>query len=300
MTCFRLAATLAAAALIALVALACGGDSEATSRSSVNAGRPCGTAKRPPARYRHVVWIVMENKGYGDVIGNADSPYITALGKACGVASRFFAETHPSAPNYIAMTSGGTQGLTDDGDPFERPIDAPSIFSQLGSGGWRALLEAMPSNCRTKYLLPEYYARHNAAAYYTNIRAACKRYDVPLRRTPDLSARFTYIAPNSCHSMHTCDTATGDAWLRQFMPKVLKSAQYRSGGTAVFLTWDESDDKANRIPTLVIAPSVKPRTIVGARFDHYSLLRTTEQLLGLKKFLGKAATAPSMRPAFRF
>jgi hypothetical protein len=84
---------------------------------------------------------------------------------------------------------------------------------------------------------------------------------------------------------------------------VLKTPQYRSGKTAVIVTWDESshgDPATQKIPTLVIAPSVRPGTVATKRFDHYSLLRTTEQLLGLRPFLGAAASARSMRRAFHF
>ena len=98
--------------------------------------------------------------------------------------------------------------------------------------------------------------------------------------------------------MHTCSVATGDAWLERFMPTIFASAQYRAGRTAVFLTWDETDDSENRIATLVMAPSVPGGTINRSRFNHYSLLRTTQELLGLRPFLGRAATARSMRDAF--
>lgn len=300
---YRSFALLAAELSTVLAWTACGGHSEhrvLSVRQAFENRPPCGIARHPPVRYQHVVWIILENKRYGRVIGARDAPYLNALARVCGVAASFFAETHPSAPNYVALTSGGTQGLANDDDPIGHPIDAPSIFSQLGSGGWRAFIEAMPSNCRLHYVLPEYYARHNAPAYYTDIRSDCNRYDVPLGDELDLSARLTYIAPNSCHSMHTCDVAAGDAWLEHFMPKVLSSRQYRAGRTAVFLTWDEADGGGpNRIPTLVVAPSVRPGTVVWTRFNHYSLLRTTEELLGLTEFLGQAATAPSMRSAFR-
>ena len=121
------------------------------------------------------------------------------------------------------------------------------------------------------------------------------------------------ITPNGCHDM---DQATvrcassftgvvqlGDAWLGSFLKKVFRTPQYRSGRTAVLVTWDESshgDAATQKIPTLVIAPSVRPGTIVTKRFDHYSLLRTSEQLLGLHPFLGAAGSAPSMRAAFHF
>jgi hypothetical protein len=98
--------------------------------------------------------------------------------------------------------------------------------------------------------------------------------------------------------MHTCDVADGDKWMRSFMPKVLRSPQYRAGRTAVFITFDESDDDGNRIPTVVMAPSVRPGTVASERFDHYSLLRTMEELLGIHEYLGKANDARSMRRAF--
>jgi hypothetical protein len=295
-------ALLAAALLALLISAGPVGGAESPSRSvnSVFGKRgPCGTAERPPLRYEHVVWIVFENKDYDHVIGHRDAPYFNTLARACGVAANFIAEVHPSAPNYVAMTSGGTHGLANDDDPVGHPIHARSIFSQLGRGGWRAFIEAMPSNCRLRSVLPEYYARHNAPAYYPDIRRDCLRCDVPLRDELNLSARLTYIAPNSCHSMHTCGVAAGDAWLKRFLPKLLNSRQYRAGHTAIFLTWDEADEGGpNQIPTLVLAPSVHPGTVARKQFDHYSLLRTTEELLGLSEFLGQAATAPSMRSAF--
>jgi phosphatidylinositol-3-phosphatase len=80
---------------------------------------------------------------------------------------------------------------------------------------------------------------------------------------------------------------------------VLSSAEYQAGKTAVFLTWDEDNlFSGNHVATLVMAPSVAPGTTSGTAFNHYSMLRTTEELLGLGSFLGNAATATSMRSAF--
>jgi len=236
----------------------------------------------------------MENRSYSDVIG---SPYIAGLAAACGVATNFHAEAHPSLPNYVAMTSGSTQGIHDDAGPGSHPLTAPSIFSQLG-GGWRALEEAMPSPC-ARGDSGRYAVRHNPAAYYVGIAQACDRQDARLGATPDLSARFTFVTPDLCHDMHDCSTAAGDRWLSGFIPLVLRSPQYRAGRTAVFLTWDEDDgSSSNRIATLVLAPQARSGTRSNAAFNHYSLLRTTEDLLGLPAKLGAAAHAPSMRAAF--
>jgi hypothetical protein len=268
-------------------------------------GGPCGTTAGAPATWDHVVWIVFENKTYSQIIGSADAPYINSIAKQCGSASNFFAETHPSLPNYIAMTSGSPQGITDDSDPSAHPLNVASIFSQLGSG-WRALQDSMPSNCALSNS-GQYAVRHNPAAYYTNIRTQCQSQDVALAPAPDISARFTFITPNLCHDMHSSscgtDTATevknGDSWLSGFLPAALGSAQYRAGRTAIFITWDEDDySSTQHIATLVLAPSVPAGTTVATTFNHYSMLRTTEQMLGLGIYVGGAVTATSMRTGF--
>jgi hypothetical protein len=259
--------------------------------------KPCGTATTsPPARYDHVVWVVMENKPYSDVMGSKSAAFTRSLASGCASAENFHAERHPSLPNYIAMTSGSTHGIKDDRGPGSHPIKGPSIFSQLGRN-WRALQESMPGACRrSNFLL--YAVRHNPPTYYTNLARSCPKQDVRLDRTADISARFTFITPNLCHDTHNCGVGTGDRWLSSLMSDITSSAEYRAGKTAVFITWDEDDgSRSNRIPTLVISPYTTPGTRSRTRFTHYSLLRTSEDMLGLKR-LGAAARSPSMRAAF--
>jgi len=270
----------------------------ATAPCPVGPSNPCGTVATAPATYRHVVWIVFENHSYSEIIGSTNAPYINTIAVDCGVATNFFAETHPSLPNYIAMTSGSTQGITDDGPPSSHQMAVPSIFSQVGD--WRSLQESMPSNCDLADAYP-YAVKHDPAAYYTGIRTACQTLDVPLASTPDISAAYTFVTPNICNDMHDCSVSTGDNWLSTFLPKILGSSAYTSGSTAIFVTWDEDDSSAsNHIATLVIAPSVPTATSVSTMFNHYSMLRTTEELLGSSTYLGNAATAPSMRSPFHF
>jgi hypothetical protein len=280
----------------------------ASSRSvTVNVSNPpCGASAPPPATWDHVVWIVFENKSYAQIIGSPSAPYLNGLVGVCGLATDYHAVAHPSLPNYIAMTSGSTQGITDDTGPTLHPLITPSLFSQLGTGGWRALQESMPSSCY-QYNSGLYAARHNPPAYFADLRADCLLQDVPLGPTPDVSARFTFVTPNLCNDMHSspcastspAEVAAGDAWLAQFLPLVLETPEYRAGSTAVFITWDEDDNTAiQHIPTLVVAPSVQPGTAVETTFDHYSLLRTTEEMLGVTPYLANAATAASMRKPF--
>jgi hypothetical protein len=242
-----------------------------------------------------VIWIVMENRSYSAVIGSADAPYLNKLARRCGLAAQYSAISHPSLPNYVAMTSGSTQGISDDEGPSAHPLAVPSIFSQLGRH-WRALAESMPSNCALSDG-SGYAVRHNPAVYYTNVRARCARQDTRLAARPNLSARFTFVTPNLCHDMHDCSTKAGDSWLAGFVPKILGSRDYRKGRTAVFVTWDEGSGD-NHVATLVLSRYTRPGTVSTKPFSHYSLLRTTEALLGVRAKLGQAASAPDMRGAF--
>jgi hypothetical protein len=301
MICYRMAnVTLVLACALVLSACGAGGSSSisATRQAQpVSSLHACGRPGKAERRYQHVIWIVMENKSFSDVIGSSQAPYIRSLAAACGLATRFSAESHPSLPNYIAMTSGSTQGITDDSGPSSHELAVRSIFSQLG-GRWRAVQESMPTPCERSNS-GRYAVRHNPAAYYASLAASCRRQDVPLTTPPELSARFTFVTPNLCNDMHDCSVDTGDHWLAGFVPRVLRSREYAAGRTALFITWDEDDgSSSNRIPMLVIAPHTRPGTRSARPFSHYSMLRTTEELLGLPTNLGAAARAPSMRAAF--
>jgi hypothetical protein len=259
---------------------------------------PCGTASSAPSGgYQHVVWVVMENHSYGQIVGNSQAPYENQLASQCGLATNYHAISHPSLPNYIALTSGSDQGITDDNDPSSHPLDVPSIFSQLSSSGSRSLEESMPSNC-AQSSSGEYAVKHNPEAYYTNLGTDCGNYDVPLGSTPDLSAKFTFVTPNLIDDMHDGTISQGDAWLQSFMSQVFQTPEWQAGNTAVFVTFDEDDGTSgNHVYTAVVAPSVKPGTQDATAFSHYSLLRTTEDLLGLPA-IGNAATATGMEQAF--
>src|SRR5215212_6048216 len=248
------AATLA---LAGLAVLAIGGCGRRSSALSASAGPPpralCGKRVRPRA-WKHIVWILMENHGDDAVLRSRDAPYARALARACGVATEYSAITHPSLPNYVALTTGATQGIRDDGPPAKNATDAPSIFSQLRE--WRTYAESMPAPC-AKADSGDYAVRHNPPPYLERLGAACAHNDLPLPRHPSLHARFTFVVPNVCHDMHDCPVSQGDRWLSRFLPELAQTGEYRHGDTVIFVTWDEDegDDSADRVPLLVVGPS---------------------------------------------
>jgi phospholipase C len=196
------------------------------------------------------------------------------------------------------MTSGTTAGIEDDDPPSSHQLTNTSIFDQLGASAWRSYMESMPSNC----VLSNsglYAVKHNPAAYFTSIRAACAKNDLPLPSKPSFAAKYTFVAPNLCNDTHDCPVSTGDRWLKSFVPRVLASKQYRSGSLVLFLTHDEDDGHFdNHIATIVVGPTVPRGARVSTRFTHYSLLRTLESILRLP-CLANACTAGSMRAKFR-
>jgi phospholipase C len=277
---------------------------------------PCGTLATPPA-YSHVIWIMMENHSLGDIIGNTtQAPYINNLASECGLATNYHNISHPSLPNYIAATSGlsGRQLKPFDSDcsPSKKcSTSAPSIFGQGET--WRAYEETIPSNCAPANS-GEYAVRHNPPPYYPSL-ADCSANDVPYSQlATDLANNalpaFSFVTPNLIDDMHDGTITDGDTWLASNLPTILTSSEYTSGSTAVFITWDEGtggktgeDCTANATDTscLVAAIVVSPTTPAGATsatlFNHYSLLGTTEQLLGLPA-LGAASAYPTMSAAF--
>lgn len=93
--------------------------------------------------------------------------------------------------------------------------------------------------------------------------------------------------------MHDCSVASGDQWLATWVPRIVATSSYRSGSTALFIIWDEPTPLAN----VAVAPSVRPGTVSSVAVDHYSLLRATEEMLGLP-LLGQAVSATSLRSVF--
>ena len=281
------------------------------------ASSPCGKVASAPA-YKHVIWVWMENQSYSTIIGSKQAPYINSLASDCGLATNYHNVSHPSLPNYMSATSGlGYSSIAKfdaDCDPVPGcTTTAHSIFSQGET--WRAYEESMPGNC-AKTDSGEYAVRHDPPPYYTKLKG-CAKFDVPYTKlASDLAAgklpAFSFITPNLIDDMHDGTVADGNKWLSANLPKIFSSPEYKNGSTAVFIVWDEGEngsyaggehcatntkDVSCHVAALVISPSTKAGTKSATLFNHYSLLGTAEQLLGLPK-LGKAATATTMTAAF--
>jgi len=302
-------------AVLSLAALGWPAAVLATASAPAAAAGPCGTVTTAPT-YSHVIWIWMENHSSSDIIGSTQAPYINSVASECGLATNYHSISHPSLPNYVGATSGlsGRDIKTFDSDcsPSKKcSTSAPSIFGQGET--WKSYEESMPSNC-DKANSGEYAVRHNPPPYYTTL-SGCSTLDVPYSQlSADLTASalpaFSFITPNLIDDMHDGTIADGDTWLAQNLPTILSSPEYQNGSTVVFITWDEGSggkngeacatnttDPSCQVATIVVSPSTPVGSTSANLFNHYSLLGTTEQLLGLPT-LGSASSATLMTNAF--
>jgi hypothetical protein len=245
-----------------------------------------GAAPRPVPQFRHVVVIVLENKARGAVLGNRAAPAFNAFARGGAVLSGYRGVAHPSLPNYLALVSGSTHGITS--DCTSCVVNGPSLADALDAKGltWKTYAEGLPRPGWTGPSLGRYAKKHVPFLYVRSVLAnpGRRRNVVPLtqfspRRLPD----FAFVVPNLCHDMHDCSVAVGDAWLRRFVPPLLKVK-----GTAVFVIFDEAYAPGNSVPALALGPLVRPGSRFRAQMTHYGLLRTIEDGLGLPR-LGRSA-----------
>jgi len=248
-------------------------------------GSPSPEASPTPTA-AHVFVIVMENHSFAQAMSG---PYTAKLAAKYPVATEYHAVTHPSLPNYLALTSGSTWGIADDG--YHR-LPAGGLGSQLTAAGveWRAYMEGMSAGC---FNSPYPYAlKHNPFAYYGS---GCPRQVVPFTHfAADMNGevpRLVWITPGLCHDGHDCATGVADRWLSQIVPKILATSAWQDNGL-LLITWDEGVDRNNHVLTLVVHPHPMTRTS-SAAYDHYSLLATIEDRLGLPR-LGHAVYARAM------
>jgi phosphatidylinositol-3-phosphatase len=232
----------------------------------------------------------------------------------------------------------GPYGLAK-GDGCIYPPNFTTLADQLAAAGrtWRAYNEDIPGPCSMAASNGQYARKHNPFVFFDSLKASgqCQANDVGLDQLQtDLASAATtpnlvYIVPNQCNDGHSACPSTfplanpvtddqdglrqADAWLRQYVPKILASPAFKQDGLLV-VTFDEGLDTTaccNEQPgpadpnpgsygfgtpgpgggdsgTVLISPYVAPGSVNANEYNHYSLLRSLEDLFGLSH-LGYAA-----------
>jgi acid phosphatase len=260
--------------------------------------------------FTNIYVIVMENKEYGSIVGNANAPYINSLIRHYGLATSYTAVTHPSLPNYLALWAGSTFGIRDDN---VHNISARNLVDQLAAHGhsFHVYAQDVPATCSKIASAwggvdlvgsSGYYVRkHEPAISFTDVSGNATRCAkiTHLSGFSTGAASFELIVPNLTNDMHDGSIAQGDAFLRAFVPRITSSAAFAKA--LLVITWDEGTTTiggGGRVATVVISP----RTPAGLRsstpHNHYSLLRTIEDAWGLG-CLNQSCYANDLREFFR-
>lgn len=267
----------------------------AVAGAAVIAPQAASAATSVVPRPDHVVIVVEENHSGSQIIGNPAAPYINSLAADGANFTASYAVTHPSEPNYLALFSGSTQGLTDDSCPHT--YSAPSLGDQLIAAGrtFAGYSESMPSAGYTGCSSGAYARKHNPWVNFPAIPASANQpftaFPTDYSTLPDVS----FVIPNLQNDMHDGTVAQGDTWLHDNLDGYVQWA--KTHNSLFVLTFDEDDNsEANRIATVFAGQQVRAGQY-GEVINHYNVLRTIEDAFGLTP-LGAAATAPPIADAW--
>ena len=267
----------------------------------------------------HVVLLLEENHGYSSVIGSASMPYLNSLAAQNGLATQYFANTHPSIGNYFMLTTG--QVVTNN-DALNSTVTVDNLVRHLLTAGktWKSYAESLPSVGYTGGDVYPYARRHNPLSYFSDVANSSvqKLNLVPFSHfAGDLAnhqlPNFSFITPNVNHDGHDCPTgpsgctdaqklATADSWLKSNIAPLLSNPAFQQDGILI-IVFDESVDTdtahgGGHIAAIMIGPGVKKAAKSTALYQHQSVLRTVLDGLGITTYPGAAATAADMGDLF--
>jgi acid phosphatase len=300
------AASLLAAVVLVVITAGCDGHgletagqtgasaaaSPSTGQTSAGSAAPSVTTGAQPAKVpapAHTVVVVMENHSYEQIIASPAAPFINQLAGRGALFTRSYAITHPSQPNYLALFSGSTQGVADDGCPVR--FTAGNLAADLIKAGksFAGYAEDLPGPGSPACSAGDYARKHAPWTDFTNVPGSVS---LPFTSFPATAfARLpavSFVIPNLCHDMHDCGVADGDAWLRAHISGYADWAM--SHDSLLILTWDEDDSgQGNHIATIFAGQRVRPGRYAEP-VTHYGVLATIEAAYALPRD-GQAATA---------
>jgi hypothetical protein len=264
----------------------------------------------PPAQsvhFGHVFVVVEENANYSDVIASPSMPYLNSLANQYGLATNYFANAHPSIPNYFELSTGQVLTLIDASTPQTFPVSVDNVVRELLAAGktWKSYSEDLPSIGYTGGDTGHYAVRHNPLAYLTDVQNDTKQVQnlVPFGQlAADLNTanlpEFSFIVPNLCDNAHDCPLSTADTWLKTNIDPLINSPQFKKDGLLI-IVFDEANTLdftagGGHVIAVIVSPLAKRNYKSIAFYQHQSVLRLTLEGLGVTKLPGDASTAPAM------
>lgn len=280
----------------------CGGASKTPVTLTVSGG----TAPGVPLS-SHVFIVMEENHSYSSVIGNSSMPYLNSLASKYGLATQYYANTHPSIGNYFMLTTG--QIITNN-DSLCSTITNDNVVRHLLTAGktWKSYAESLPSAGYTGCSYYPYAKKHNPLAFFSDVADSSEKYNlVPFSKfSSDLSnhtlPEYSFIVPNLLHDAHDGSLSAADSWLKANIAPLLASPTFQKDGI-LMIVFDESVDTdtahgGGHVVAVMIGPKVLPGHKSTTFYQHQNTLKTMMEALGLTSFPGTASGASPMSDFF--
>ena len=272
----------------------------------------------------HVFVVVLENANYDSVIDSKSMPYLNSLMPQGGLATNYFANFHPSIPDYFMLTTGQSVTMT---DSFKGVVMDDNIARELMNAGktWKAYAQSIPSAGYMGQDVYPYSRHHIPFTYFSDVQQNTTQQMniVPLTQlatdiTGNMLPNYAMIVPDQQSNAHDCPVgfppgettackftdrlAAADDFLKTQIAPILANAEFQRNGLLV-ITFDESaGDHTNgggKVVTLLLGPRVRVGFQSTTQYAHESLLRLSLSALGINTFPGQAATAPAMDEFFQ-
>jgi acid phosphatase len=250
-------------------------------------------ATTAPPKFAHVVVVMEENHSFNEIIGSSSAPYINSLASQGALFTDSFAIGHPSEPNYLALFSGSTQGVTSDSCPHTFSANNLGNEVRTAGGSFTGYSESLPSDGSTVCTSGEYARKHSPWVNFSDLPSSTNlRFsDFPASTSFASLPTVSFVIPNLLDDMHDGTIQQGDTWLKNNIDAYAQWA--KANDSLLIVTWDEDDSsQANQVATLFVGAHVTPGDY-SEHITHYSVLRTIEDMYGVTH-LGSAASATTI------
>jgi acid phosphatase len=255
-----------------------------------------------------VFLLVEENHSYSDVIGNSSMPYLNGLANQYALGTQYYADAHPSIPNYFMLTTGRVESLNNN---FSGTVSDDNVVREIVKAGktWRSYAESLPSTGYTGGDAYPYFKHHDPFVYLSDVIGTAQANNVvPFSQfSSDLASNslpdFSFIVPNVLNDAHDGTLPAADQWLSTNIDPLIKSSAFQSGGVLI-IVFDEGDlsdlsHVGGHVPFVIVGPKVKSGYRSSTFYQHQSTLRLVLSTLGINSFPGAAAAAPDMGEFFK-
>jgi acid phosphatase len=284
---------------------------------------PPPAAPPGPTRFGHVVFVVLENHSYSEIIGNPLMPYYNGLANQYASATQFWPNVHPSQPNYFIFTTGNVFYQT-----TTLPAGTPNVVASLRAAGksWKAYFETTTTSACTFRYLPEVAASSAELAKIVTVT----QFDADVAN--GTLPAYSMVHPSTSNSGHSCANGdlncpglqVADNWLKTHLDPYIKSPGFIANNDLLLIGFDEGDlglqacngpitipltsaeaaagawTCGDHAPLVLIGPGVKPGYKSTTLYHDESIPRVMLEGLGITSGLpAHAATAASMAEFFR-